>query len=152
MEIHRATCLFCYSKGKHYISMPKEQSDLEMWLVANYHKSESELVLNCVKLLPGKAYQQVCFYLIKLHLVILLTGREQSERQQIPSTAGHQKMKKGNLRGMNSKIKDKIIHLSMRNSTEKGKREGSEKKKKKPEGNSKESKTSAEMREIRRRW
>lgn len=120
-------------------------------MVANYHKSESELVLNCVKPLPGKAYQQVCFYLIKLHLVILLTGREQSERQQIPSTAGQQKMKKGNLREMNSKIKDKIIHLSMRNSTEKVKREGNEKKKT-TEGNSKESKTRAEMREIRRRW
>lgn len=102
-----------------------------MRLAANYHKSESELVLNCVKPLPGKAYQQVCFYLIKLHLVILLTGREQSERQQIPSTAGHQKMKNRHLRDLNYKMKDGIINLSMRNSTEKGKREGSEKKKKK---------------------
>lgn len=30
------------------------------------------------------AYQQVCFYFIKLHMLMLMTGREQSKRHQKP--------------------------------------------------------------------
>lgn len=44
-----------------------------------------------MKPLPGQAYQQIWFYFTKLHTLVLLIGREQSERHQIHSTAVHQK-------------------------------------------------------------
>lgn len=54
-----------------------------------------------MKPLPGQACQQVWFYFIKRHALMLLIGREQSERHQIHSTAGHQKMMKADLREIN---------------------------------------------------
>lgn len=60
---------------------------------------------------------------------MLLTGREQSERHEIRSTAGHQKTMKADLREFNLQNKRWKMHLSRRDSTEKrGKGEGKQKK------------------------
>lgn len=72
-----------------------------------------------MKPLPGQAYQQVWLYFIKLHALVLLIGRKQSERHQIHSTAGHQKLWRQTWERIICKIKDEKIHLTRRDSTEK---------------------------------
>lgn len=107
MELHPFSIVV---KKRTTLSVSSGQSGVE--LLANCHKSESELVFNCIKALAGMAYQQVYFSFIKLHMLILLTGREWSEKYQIPRTVAHKKPKEGDQRAEAIlKKKREKIHL-----------------------------------------